>query len=338
MPRSHDNPKNRYHEVHLEWDEGEAPPAELRVYEERCTRALSENRSPDLGFHFSVNPYRGCFHACSYCYARRTHPYLGFGAGTDFDRRIVVKVNVAEQLAVELDRPSFPGDVVVLSGNTDCYQPLEARYRLTRACLEVLLQRRNPTTVITKGTLIRRDADVLAELVRRDLARVALSIPFADEDDARCVEPNASPPRKRFETVRVLTEAGVPVAVVVAPVIPGLNDHQVPEILERARDAGARRVSLGTVRLPGEVRQVFFERLRASHPLRASKIERGIREQRGGRLDDSRFHHRRVGHGARYAAVRALFEAHCRRLGLEHVDPRGVQPRRRAKRQLSLFE
>ena len=170
----------------MEW-EGEAPPADLRVHEELAKSALSENKSPDIGFRWSVNPYRGCFHACAYCYARPTHPYLGFGAGTDFDRQIVVKVNVVERLREAFQKRSWRRELVAFSGNTDCYQPIEAHYELTRGCLEVCVAHANPVAIITKGKLVRRDVDVLQDLHRNAGCRVAVSIPFAKDDHARAI-------------------------------------------------------------------------------------------------------------------------------------------------------
>lgn len=317
VPRPHDNPPNRFEEAHIEW-EGEAPPADLRVYEEYAKSALAENKSPDVGFRWSVNPYRGCFHACAYCYARPTHPYLGFGAGTDFDRRIIVKVNIVERLREAFERKSWKRELVAFSGNTDCYQPLEAHYNLTRRCLEVCAVHATPVAVITKGKLVRRDVDVLQELQRSAGCRVALSIPFADDDHARSIEPFASPPSKRFETLRVLSDAGIETAVAVAPIIPGLNDDQIPRILERARDAGVSSAFKIMLRLPNEVGPIFEARLAEAFPLRHRKVMSAIRDVRGGRDTEGRFGARMVGSGPRWAAIEQLFQTHCARLGLEH--------------------
>ncbi|MCA9525823.1 MAG: urease subunit gamma [Myxococcales bacterium] len=229
------NPPNPWASTDVEWI-GPPPTAKLQIYVDQTREILARNDSPDLPFTWSVNPYRGCFHGCAYCYARPTHQYLGFGAGTDFDRKIVVKTNIAERLRAELSKPSWQGDAIAFSGNTDCYQPLEASLRLTRGCLEVCAEYKNPVYIITKSKLVRRDAALLGRLARETDARVAVSIPFADDDDARLLEPFASPPSKRFETLRVLRDAGVPTTVSLAPTIPGLNDAQIPEILERARE------------------------------------------------------------------------------------------------------
>jgi len=332
VPRPRQNPPNRFEQAHIDWD-GEAPPADLCIHEELAKSALSQNRSPDVGFRWSVNPYRGCFHACAYCYARPTHPYLGFGAGTDFDRQIVVKVNIVERLRTELRRKSWGRELIAFSGNTDCYQPLESHYELTRGCLQICADYETPVTIITKGKLVRRDIDVLQELQRKSACRVALSIPFANDEHARAIEPFASPPSKRFETLRLLSEAGVDTAVAVAPIIPGLNDDQIPEILSRAKDAGASSAFKILLRLPLEVAPIFEERLRETLPLRQRKVMNAIRESRGSQLNDPRFVSRMVGRGPRWAVTEQLFATHCDRLGLEHLEGEAPRPSpRRAPR------
>jgi len=317
VPRPVSNPPNPWRSTHVEWI-GEPPSAALEVYEEEAGAILAENDSPDIGFRFSLNPYRGCYHGCAYCYARPSHQYLGLGAGTDFDRKIVVKTNAPERLRATFLRASWKGETIAFSGNTDCYQPLEAAYRLTRRCLEVCLEFRNPIGVITKSALVRRDADLLGELARRARARVAVSIPFFDDDTARRIEPYASAPSARFETIRALAAAGVPTAVGVAPIIPGLNDSHIGPILERAREAGARRAFFTALRLPGAVRPVFEERIEAVLPAeRVRRVRRAILDVRDGRMNESRFHDRMKGTGPRWDVIRALFEATCRRLGLQ---------------------
>lgn len=326
MPRAHDNPPNRFETARLEWEDGERPAADLEVMEERCRSALSENKSPDIGFRWSVNPYRGCFHACAYCYARPTHPYLGFGAGTDFDRKIVVKVNVVEQLRERLGKRSWKRELIAFSGNTDCYQPLEAHYRLTRGCLEVCAAYATPVTVITKGKLVQRDVDVLQSISQRAGCQVSVSIPFVSDNDARKIEPFASPPSKRFETLRMLSAAGLDTSVAVAPVIPGLNDDQIPDILERAADAGAKSAFKVMLRLPMEVAPVFESRLEEAFPLRRSKVMNAVRDARGGRQYDARFRSRMVGQGARWAAIEQLFARQCERLGLRYLEGEAAAP------------
>jgi len=291
---------------------------ELRVHEERAKSILATNDSPDVPFRWSVNPYRGCQHACAYCYARTGHQHLGFGAGTDFDSQIVVKLNAPELLARALARKSWRGEWIAFSGVTDCYQPLEASYGLTRACLEVCLDHKNPVGVITKSALIRRDVELLAKLHDRAGVQVHISIPFADEQQCRAIEPLAAAPRTRFETVRALTEAGIPVGIAIAPVIPGLNDSQIPEILKRAREAGATSAFILLLRLAAEVRPVFEERLTAAFPDRVSKVLHAVDESRAGFRPEHRgdFGARMKGCGPRWSAIEDLFRLHCRKLGL----------------------
>lgn len=315
MPRSIENPPNRFHATELEW-EGEAPLAELVPIEERAKSILSENSSPDIGFRWSINPYRGCYHGCAYCYARPSHQYLGHGAGTDFERKIVVKVNAIELLEEALRRRSWLGERIVFSGNTDCYQPLEARYRLTRGLLETCLAYKNPVSVITKGALIRRDLDVLAALAQRARCSVTMSIAFARDEDARAIEPWASPPSKRFETMRILAEAGIPVGVSLAPLIPGLNDHDCAELLERAKEAGASHAFTVLLRLPNEVLPVFDARLAEAFPRRHAKVMNAVREMRNGKMYESEWGQRQIGRGERWKVLEQLFVVHARRLGL----------------------
>lgn len=340
MPRPVSNPPNPWLSTHVDWLE-EPPAAALEVYEEEAKSIISENDSPDLGFRYTLNPYRGCFHACHYCYARPTHQYLGYGAGTDFDRKIVVKVNAPELLRAALDRPSWTGEPIAFSGITDCYQPLEVSYALTRRCLEVCAAYRQPVRLITKSMVIRRDVDVLARLAREASATAMLSIPFARDDLARRIEPFASPPSRRFETMRLLADAGVPTGIGIAPVIPGLNDQDIPELLERAHAAGARRAFMTLLRLPAEVLPVFRERIGEElPPERVRKIERAIVELRGGTgtMYDSRFGARMRGVGERWRAIEALFELHARRLGMNGEDDEPARPSTfQRKGQLSLF-
>ena len=325
MPRPSDNPPNRFHEARIDW-EGEPPPADLQVHEEQAKTALSENKSPDVGFRWSVNPYRGCFHGCTYCYARPTHPYLGFGAGTDFERQIVVKVNIVDRLQATLRKASWKRELVAFSGNTDCYQPIESHYQLTRRCLEACAESQTPVTIITKGKLVRRDVDVLQALQRESACRVTLSIPFANDGHARAIEPFASPPSKRFETLRILSDAGIETAVAVAPIIPGLNDDQIPEILKRARGAGASAAFKILLRLPLEVGPFFSSRLAEAFPLRHAKVMSAIRDMRGGWQSDARFGARMIGQGPRWAMIEKLFSLHCERLGLEYLAGEAARP------------
>jgi DNA repair photolyase len=311
-----DNPKNRFERTQLEWVE-EAPHAGLEVHEERPKSILSENDSPDIGFRYSLNPYRGCYHACAYCYARPSHQYWGFGAGTDFERKITVKVNAPELLRQHFDRADWRGELIVMSGNTDCYQPLEAAHTLTRRCLEVCVEYQNPVSIITKNALVARDVDVLRRL--RDVARVRvyISLPFADPAHARAIEPGASPPARRFAAMQALSDAGIETGIAIAPVIVGLNDGQLSELLERARQAGARHAFITALRLPGEVKTVFESRLREAFPGYANKVLSGIYQIRRGKLNESAFGERMQGHGPRWQVVQDLFELQCKRLGIQ---------------------
>ena len=313
------NPPNPYLSEHRELL-GEPPVAELEVYEDNSQSVLSSNDSPDIGFRWSVNPYRGCFHACAYCYARPTHEYFGFGAGTDFERRIFVKPRAPVLLEQAFRRPSWKGELVVFSGVTDCYQPLEAAWKLTRGCLEVCLKFRNPVAIITKSLLIRRDVELLADLCRQARASVCLRIAFLDETIARLIEPGTPTIRKRFETMRVLADAGIPVGIGIAPIIPGLNDSDIPGLLRQARDAGASSAFKTLLRLPGSVRPVFFHRLEAALPDRVRKIRHRILEARQGRMTDSRFGHRHHGQGPYWDAIDEAWQLWTKRFGFNRLD------------------
>src|SRR5215470_880052 len=310
------NPPNPWLSTEVEYLD-EIPDAKLEVYEDHTREILSSNDSPDVGFTWSVNPYRGCFHACAYCYARPSHEYLSFGAGTDFDRKIMVKLRAAELLRAAFAKKSWRKETVAFSGVTDCYQPLEASYRLTRACLEVCVEHANPAAIITKSALIERDVDVLAQLARVASVFVTVSIPFWDPERARAIEPYVATPARRLRVIETLARAGLAVGVNVAPIIPGLNDQDIPKILAAARDAGARSAGHVLLRLPGSVKQVFEERLRAALPLQADRVLHRIRETRGGQLYDPRFGTRGRGEGTYAEAIRTLFETTAARLGFQ---------------------
>ena len=470
LPRPVSNPPNPWLSTEVEYLD-EIPPAELEVYEDHTREILSGNDSPDVGFSWSVNPYRGCFHACAYCmvgetrilmadgtgsplarirpgdtiygtvlregsrrvvrtrvlahwqslksawrvtleegtvlvasgdhrfltrtgwkfvtgasgaasqrphlttqdfllgtgaserdiegrdvngpsglrvarleplraelpmfdittgtgdfiangvvshncYARPTHEYLGLGAGTDFERKITVKPEAPRLLREAFERPSWKGELVVFSGVTDCYQPLEASYRLTRGCLEVCAEYRNPVGIITKSPLIERDIDLLQDLRQNAHVSVSVSVPIWDREHAHAVEPFVATPQRRIKTIERLAAAGLNVGVNVAPVIPGLSDADIPRILEAAHAAGAKRAGFVFLRLPGSVKQVFELRLRESLPLRADRVLNRVREARGGKLYDSRFGVRGRGQGEYADAARALFDATVKRLGM----------------------
>jgi DNA repair photolyase len=321
-----ENPPNPWLKHSIEWL-GEPPEAKIEVFEETETRSIiSHNDSPDVGFDYSVNCYRGCVHGCTYCFSRPTHEYLGYGAGTDFERKIVAKLRAPELLRKELMRPSWKGDEIVFSFTSDPYIPLEANYKLTRRCLEVCLEFRNPVGVVTKSALVRRDVDILQELAREASLSVFFSIPFADYDIARAVEPFAPQPHARFEAMRVLAGAGIEVGIGIAPVIPGLTTD-IPELLERAKDCGASLAFMTMLRLPGSVAPYFEQRLSEKLPAKAERILNRIREARGGKLNSSVFGERMHGRGPYWEAQRQLFELYCKRLGFnEHRVGAGQQP------------
>lgn len=333
------NPPNPWSTEAVEYFDGERPLAALQVYEDHSRQILSRNDSPDVGFEWSVNPYRGCFHGCAYCYARPSHEYLSFGAGTDFERRIVVKPDAPELLRAAFDEPKWRGELVAFSGVTDCYQPLEASYRLTRGCLQVCAEYQNPVSIVTKSPLVERDLDVLTELARVSRLSVMVSIPFWDEANARAIEPFVTTPVRRIRIVERLARAGIDVGVLVAPIIPGLNDEDIARVLEAARDAGAIRAGRVLLRLPGPVKEVFAERLRAALPLRAERVLGRIRETRGGALYDSRFLVRGRGQGPYADTIAALFDQTVQRLGLCSEDGRAQHTTafRRPRGQLALF-
>jgi len=325
-----DNPPNPYSSQHAEWLEP-PPLARVEVYEESSRSVLTHNTSPDLPFAWSVNPYRGCQHACSYCYARRYHEYLGLGAGTDFDTKIVAKINAPQLLRKALHRTTWKNDTVEFSGVTDCYQPIEASYGITRRCLEVCLELGNPVAVTTKGFLVVRDAHLLGELEARSGAHVYVSIPFADATTSRLFEPQAPPPERRFEIIRRLRRAGVPVGVLVSPLIPGLNDRDIPILLERAAESGATSASFSLLRLSGSVEPVFVRRLCEVLPLRARGILDLLRGMRDGAVDSPVFFQRMEGSGAHWGAVASLFEISKKRFGLDGPANIGRPARDRTK-------
>ncbi|MBL8922837.1 MAG: PA0069 family radical SAM protein [Myxococcaceae bacterium] len=334
------NPPNPWASSALEYLD-EVPLAKVEVFEDASASILSSNDSPDLGFRWSVNPYRGCNHACAYCYARPSHEYLSFGAGTDFDTKIVVKRRAAELLRAAFERPSWKGELVMFSGVTDCFQPLEASLKLTRGCLEVCAEYKNPVSIVTKAPLVERDLDVLQQLHRDASVRVAISIPIFDQDLARAIEPGVATPRRRLQTIETLAKAGIPVGVMVAPIIPGVSDEKLGEVLEAAWNAGARTAGYVLLRLPGHVKEVFEARIREALPLRAEKILHRVRETRNGKLYDARFGVRGRGEGQYAEAIAQVFEVTTRRLGFNQEDEwRRADTFRRPPRlapQLSLF-
>ena len=304
---------------------GEPPEAALEVFEETETRnIITYNDSPDVSFDYSVNCYRGCIHGCTYCFSRPTHEYLGYGAGTDFDRKIIVKVKAPELLRNELMKPSWKGDEIVFSFTSDPYIPLESHYKLTRQCLQICDEFRNPVGVITKSALIRRDIDVLQQLTRDAKVGVFFTIPFTDREAARAVEPYAPLPDARFHAMSDLAKAGISVGIGIAPVIPGLTSD-IPVLLKRAKEAGATQAFINMLRLPGNVAPYFQERLYEKLPTKADRIMNRIREARGGKLNSSVFGERMRGKGEYWAAIERLFRIHCKRLGFNQKH-RGEAP------------
>jgi DNA repair photolyase len=335
------NPPNPWASTEVQYLD-EIPPSRLEVMEDHSREVLARNNSPDVCFTWSVNPYRGCMHACAYCYARPTHEYLSMGAGTDFETRIVVKPHAPELLREAFERPRWQGETVVFSGVTDCYQPLEASMRLTRRCLEVCAEYRNPVGIITKAPLIERDVDVLQTLAREARLWVSISLPFHNPELARAMEPYVSTPKRRLQTIEKLAAAGISVAVSVAPIIPGLNDEDIAKVLATAREAGATRAHFTLLRLPGPVKEVFEERLRAKLPLRAERVLHRIRETRGGELSDARFKSRMRGEGLYAETIERLFDTAARKVGMRMSSvaegaPTTFRRPERPSAQLSLF-
>ena len=323
------NPSNRFEKIIYDSsaefaqpsaeDEPPRPPTEF--YRDPCRRALAWNESPDLPFHASLNPYRGCMHACAYCYARPSHEYLGFSAGLDFETKILVKEDLPAVLRAELSAPRWEPQVVAIGGVTDPYQPIERRTRLTRRCLEVFLELRNPVTLVTKSTLVRRDLDLLVEFARLDLAQIYVSITTLDRELQRGLEPLAAAPSQRIAAIETLAGAAIPVGVLVAPVIAGLTDHEAPAIVEAAARAGARSARHVMLKLPHAVKQLFETWLERHHPGRRAKVMNRVRAMRGGRLNDPRFHLRQQGMGLFADQTRTLFAVACRRAGLAQEMP-----------------
>lgn len=293
----------------------------VRYLPDRSRSVVSANDSPDVGFRFSLNPYRGCQHGCSYCYARPTHEYLGLDAGVGFETTILVKHDAPALLREFLGRPGWGAEPVVLSGVTDPYQPAEVRFGITRGCLEVAADCRQPVALITKNALILRDLPLIARLAADRLVQVNVSVTTLDAELARGMEPRTSPPAARLRAIRGLAEAGVPVRVLVAPVIPGLTDAEIPAILDAAREAGAIGAGYGLVRLPLAVGPIFWEWLDRTRPGRADRVRRRIRECRGGRANDSTFGRRMVGTGEFAARIADLFRLFRRRAGLDGPLP-----------------
>jgi DNA repair photolyase len=339
------NPSNRFQEMELErekWDAAADPGPETRLLRDRSRSVITTNDSPDVPFSASLNPYRGCEHGCIYCYARPTHEHLGFSAGLDFESRILVKVDAPELLREELADPSWEPKTLALSGVTDPYQPAERHLEITRGCLEVLADARHPVGIVTKSRLVTRDLDLLGELASHGAARVSVSVTTLDEELRRALEPRAPTPEARLDAVRKLADAGIPVGVLVAPVIPGLTDHEVPALLEAAAAAGAGHAGYVPVRLPHGVKELFETWLEQHVPARKEKVLGRIRQMRGGRLNDPRFGTRMRGEGPWAEQLRSMFRIARRKHGLDgERRPLSTAAFRRPDvdgRQMELFE
>jgi DNA repair photolyase len=333
------NPPNRFERLSYVLDPEEPAPA-TQFLKDTSKSIIAYNNSPDVGFDASLNPYRGCEHGCAYCYARPTHEHLGFSAGLDFETKIMVKEEAPELLRGELSSRSWKPQPVAISGVTDPYQPVERRLKLTRRCLEVFVEFRNPVVIITKNHLITRDLDLLAELARYNAAAVILSITTLDAGLTRTLEPRASTPARRLAAIEALTRAGVPTGVLVAPVIPGLTDHEIPSIIAAAAKAGARFAGYTLVRLPLAVGPLFEQWLEQHVPDRKEKVMNRIRSMKGGKLNDPRFGHRMSGEGPFAEMIKGLFTTACRKAGLDRRGPElsTAAFRKPSGAQLSLFE
>ncbi len=313
-----DNPPNRFEAVHLHPanQEGEVPRPPTELISDSSKSAITRNDSPDVGFEYSLNPYRGCEHGCVYCYARPTHEYLGFSAGLDFETRILVKHDAPELLRRELMSPKWRPKLIAMCGVTDPYQPVERELELTRRCLRVLSEFRNPVAIVTKNHLVTRDADLLADLAADGAAAVNLSITSLDPTLQRLMEPRASTPESRLAAIGELSRKGIPVGVMVAPVVPGLTDHEIPSILRAAAAAGATQAAYIFLRLPHGVKDLFGDWLLRHFPDRRDRVLNRVREGRDGDLYDSQFHTRMKGQGIYASHIQDLFENACRSAGL----------------------
>jgi DNA repair photolyase len=345
------SPGNRFERVHTEPDlEQIAADDELLAETRRVPTEfmpdntqtiITKNDSPDIPFSYSINPYRGCEHGCSYCYARPYHEMLGLNAGIDFETKILVKENAPRLLRDELANPRWLPQTIAISGVTDCYQPAERKYRITRGCLQVLLEARNPTGIITKNALVTRDIDILSAMAKENLVHVFLSITTLDQELARKMEPRTSNPQSRLQAVRELTAAGVPVGVMTAPMIPGLNDLEIPNLLKAAHEAGARSAGYTLLRLPYAVRPIFEDWLTRNCPLQADRVLSLIRGVRDGKLNDSQWGSRMRGEGPYAETIATTFKAFKKKLGFEDrlppLDTNKFRPPTSTNGQMQLF-
>ena len=315
-----ENPPNRFEPIEYVPDtdayDPDEPPPPTQFFRDATRNILAHNNSPDVGFDTSINPYRGCEHGCIYCYARPGHEYFGLSAGLDFETKIFVKLDAAKLLRDEFMKKSWKPKTIAISGVTDCYQPAERRFKITRSLLEVFAEFRNPVGMITKNHLITRDLDILSDLARDNLVGISVSVTSLRNDIQRVMEPRTSVPAKRLAAIEALTNAGVPVTVMVAPVVPGLTDEELPAILKAAADAGARSAGYIMLRLPYAVKDLFETWLARHFPDRQDKVLNRIRGLRGGQLYQSKWGERMRGEGIFADQVELLFEASVRKLGL----------------------
>jgi DNA repair photolyase len=336
------NPQNRFETLEYVVDDDCEPRednAPRTIYLRDPSRTIiAHNDSPDVGFESSINPYRGCEHGCIYCFARPSHEYLGMSAGLDFETKIMVKEDAPELLREELSSPKWKPELIVMSGVTDPYQPIERKLEITRRCLGVLAEFRNPVGIITKSHLVTRDIDHLAELARYHAATVHVSITTLDPNVARIMEPRASTPELRLDAIAQLAAAGIPTGVMVAPVVPAITEHELPKILEAARKAGAIDAGFVVLRLPWAVAPLFEQWLEEHFPDRKEKVMNRIRDLREGKLYDSTWGVRGRGTGIFAEQIQKIFDITCRRLGLnEEREPLSTAAFRRVTAQATLF-
>lgn len=291
------------------------PTLKTEFYKDFSKTIVNENNSPDIPFRYSINPYRGCEHGCAYCYARPTHEYLGMSADLDFESKVFVKENAAQLLREKLMSKSWRPETISISGVTDCYQPAERRFKITRQCLEVLAEFRNPVGIVTKNQLITRDLDVLREMAKDDTAAAFISVTTLNAELARSLEPRTSSPRARLQAIEALSKAGVPVGVNVAPVIPGLTDHEIPAILKACSEVGAKWAGYVLLRLPYSVKDIFSRWIEREYPEKKDKVLNAIRATRGGELYNSQFGKRMEGEGKIVANIEQMFEVFSRKYG-----------------------
>jgi DNA repair photolyase len=337
------NPPNRFEQIHLErdadWNPEDDPLPRTQFFRDYSRTIIATNESPDIAFEASINPYRGCEHGCVYCYARPTHEYLGFSSGLEFETKILVKEDAPRLLRAELSSPRWKPKVLAMSGVTDPYQPIERRLRITRGCLEVLAEFRNPVCIVTKNLLVARDVDLLGELARHNAAAVFISLTTLDTELRKVMEPRTAPPVARLATITKLAQAGIPVGVLIAPVIPGLTDHEIPSLVRAAVEAGARYAGRVTLRLPHAVAPLFEEWLENHFPDQKEKVLNRLRAFRGGKLYDSEFGKRMRGEGIFAEQMDQLFDVACRKAGIaeNEIHLSTTAFRRRETNQPELF-